>query len=168
MKRTLLLALCLGVALLANNASAGTFKIPKEKPVVSVTIPDSWEPEEIDDGIQCESPDQVATMVFEVTPEKGVKELIDASIDWLMTDHKVDVDEKSQTTKDFESGGLSWKRVSWDGKSEEHGDATVGFLFTEVAKGQILAVTYWITKKDMEKQTDQIVKIYESVKKIKG
>lgn len=168
MKKTLLVAISLTVALLATNAWAGTLKIPKDEPVVSVTIPDSWEPEEIEDGIQCESPDQVATMIFEVTPEKGVKELIDANVEWLMTDHKVDVDVKSQTTKDFESGGLSWKRVSWDGKSEEHGDATVGFLFTEVAEGTMLAVTYWITKKDMEKQTDQIVKIYESVKKVKS
>ena len=161
-------AICLTFALLATDTSAGTLKIPKDEPIVSVTIPDSWEPEEIDDGIQCESPDQVATMIFEVTPEKGVNELIDANVEWLMTDHKVDVDVKSQTTKDFESGGLSWKRVSWEGKSEEHGDAMVGFLFTEVAEGKLLAVTYWITKKDLAKQQDQIAKIYESVKKLKG
>jgi hypothetical protein len=41
MKKTILLAVCLTVALLATNASAATLKIPKEDPVVSVTIPDS-------------------------------------------------------------------------------------------------------------------------------
>ena len=168
MKKTILLAVCLTVALLATNASAATLKIPKEDPVVSVTIPDSWEPKETEGEIECESPDEVATIFFEVTPEKGVEELIDTNVEWLMTEQKVDVDPKSQSTKDFESGGLSWKRISWDGNSEEYGPATVGFLFTEVADGQLLAVTYWISKKDMEKHIAQIVKIYKSVKKISG
>jgi hypothetical protein len=168
MKKTIALVVCLMVALLATNASAGTVEIPKEDPLVSVDIPDSWGPEEIDDGVQCESPDQVATIVFEVTSQKAVNDLVDANVDWLMKEQNVEVDEKSQTTKDFESGGLSWKRISWDGNSEEYGPATVGFLFTAVGEGKILAVTYWISKKDMEKHTAQIVKIYESVKKISG
>lgn len=167
MTKILLLAASLAFfPVLATTAPAGTVKLPKEKPVVSVTIPDSWEPEETEDGVQCESPDQVATLIFEVTEQKGMNDLIDASVDWLMKDHKVEVDEKSQTAKDFESGGMQWKRISWQGSSKEHGPADVGFLFTEVGDGQLLAVTYWILHKDQEKQLEEIVKIYQSVKKI--
>jgi hypothetical protein len=50
--------------LLASPAPAGTVNVPEDKPAISVEIPDSWKPEETDNGIACESPDKVATIFF--------------------------------------------------------------------------------------------------------
>lgn len=167
MKKISYVTLLIAVPFLVLDALAGTIKIPSEKPVISVTVPDAWEPEETEDGVECESPDEVV-MFFEISPKKGVEELIEANVDWLMKDQKVEVEEKSQTTKDFEAGGLSWKRISWEGKSEEYGPADIGFLFTDAGSGQVLTVTYWISQKDKPKHMEEIGKIFESVKKISG
>jgi hypothetical protein len=147
----------------AAIADAKTIKIPEGKPVISVNVPDSWEPEATDKGIAIESPDKIVTVFFEVTSPKGMEELIDENVDWLMKDQKVEIDRESQSEKDFKNGDINWSRISWDGNNEEFGLATVGFLMTK-AGNKILTVTYWITKKDHEKQMPALDKILSGVK----
>jgi hypothetical protein len=81
--------------LLTGLASAGTVNVPEDKPAISVEIPDSWKPEETDNGIACESPDKVATIFFEVTSAKGLDALIEENIDWLTKDQGVELDKAS-------------------------------------------------------------------------
>jgi hypothetical protein len=40
----------------------------------------------------------------------------------------------------------------------------VGFLFSDVGKGKVLTVTYWITRKDADKHLPTLEKIFSSVK----
>jgi len=149
----------------AAIADAKTIKIPEGKPVISVNVPDSWDPEATDKGIAIESPDKIVTVFFEVTSPKGVEDLIDENVHWLMKDQKVEIDRESQSEKDFKTGDgdINWSRISWDGNNEEFGPAAVGFLMTK-AGDKILTVTYWITKKDHEKQMPALDKILSSVK----
>ena len=71
--------------LLASLAPAETINIPEDEPAISVNIPETWKPEAIDKGIACESPDKVATIIFEVTTEKGLDALIqETAADELM------------------------------------------------------------------------------------
>ena len=76
------------------------------------------------------------------------------------------VDASSKKEQDFEIAGKQWSRLSWDATSKEYGPSVVGFLFTEVGKGKVLTVTYWITKKDKDKQMETLEKIFSSVKPI--
>ncbi|TSA36029.1 MAG: hypothetical protein D4R65_03300 [Verrucomicrobiaceae bacterium] len=160
---TALLTLALSPAL----AFGGTIKIPKDEPAATLNIPDSWEPEDADDGVLAESPDNVATIFFKaVATEKEMGSLIDDSIDWLTKEHDVKIDEASKSEKDFEDSGRKWSRISWDGVSKEWGPAVVGFLFTDLGNGKVLTVTYWISKKDSEKNLDILAKIFSSVKAV--
>jgi hypothetical protein len=152
--------------LLTSFASAGTVNVPEDKPAISVEIPDSWKPEETDNGIACESPDKVATIFFEVTSAKGLDALINENVDWLTKDQGVELDRASEQKQEFETTNLQWKRISWSGTSKEWGSATVGFVFTDGGNGKVLTVTYWITKKDAEKHFPTIEKIFESVKRV--
>ena len=154
--------------LLTGLAPAATVNIPEDKPAISVSIPDSWKPEETDQGIACESPDKVATIFFEVTSAKGLDALIDENVDWLTKDQGVQLDKASEQKQEFEAANLEWKRISWSGTSKEWGPATVGFAFTDGGNGKVLTVTYWITKKDAEKHFSTLEKIFESVKRIGG
>ncbi|MHA3771291.1 hypothetical protein ACXR0O_07105 [Verrucomicrobiota bacterium sgz303538] len=155
------------LAALTATASAGTVKIPSENPAATVEIPASWKPEDIENGVQCESPDQVATVFFEVTSAKGVEALIDENVDWLTKEQRVDIDPATQKSKDFEAGGLTWNRISWDGKSKEWGPSVVGLMFTKLSNGKVLTITYWITKKNKEKHDATLEKMLSSVKAIK-
>lgn len=51
---------------------------------------------------------------------------------------------------------------------KEFGPAVIGFLFTDVGKGKVLTVTYWITRKESEKHLATIEKIFSSVKPLDG
>ena len=46
------------------------------------------------------------------------------------------------------------------------GPAVIGFLFTEVGGGKVLTITYWISKKDSEKNLETLGKIFSSVKSV--
>lgn len=153
--------------LLTSPASAGTLKIPKGKAAVSVNVPDSWEPEPNEKGFMCESPDKVVTAMFEVTPAKGLDALIEENVEWLQ-EQKVNIDKDSEKKGDYEAAGVSWKRISWDGKSKEWGESVVGFMFTDAGNGKVLTVTYWVTKKDFDKDAPALEEIFESVKVIGG
>ena len=166
MKKTAILASLL-LSILPTLASAGTIKLPAEEPVVSLKVPDSWAPEESEDGILAESPDNVTTVYFEVvSTTKEMKTAIEENLKWLTEDHEVKVDAESKAESDFELAGRKWSRISWDGKSKEWGPAVIGFLFTEVGDGNVLTLTYWISKKDSEKSLVTLGKIFESVKNL--
>lgn len=150
----------------AQFASAGTIKIPKDKPAMTVSVPDSWKPEPTDDGIAVESPDQVATIFFEVTDAKEIETLISDNIEWLTKEQKVKISDATKKEGEFSANGMDWKKISWDGESKEWGPSSVGFMFTKVGGNKILTVTYWITKKDAEKQTEALNKIMDSIKPV--
>jgi hypothetical protein len=167
MKKTVFPAAALAFSLLlTSHAPAETVNIPADEPAISLDIPHSWKPEVTDQGIGCESPDKVATIYFEVTPVKGLDALIDQNIDWLTKEQAVKVDKASEEKESFETGGLKWERISWNGDSKDWGASSVGFLFTDAGNGKILTVTYWITKEDQEKDFPTVKKILESVKLI--
>ena len=166
MKPTLIAA-TLVLTLFPALAPAATIKLPEEKPATTLTVPDDWEPEESDEGILAESPDNVATVYFEVVgTEKEMDGVIEESLKWLTEDHKVTVNAATKATKDFEEDGRKWSRISWDADSKEWGPAVVGFLFTEVGGGKVLTITYWISKKDSEKNLETLGKIFTSVKSV--
>lgn len=149
----------------APLAHADALKIPKDGPAASVDVPASWKPEETDRGYMVESPDQVVTLSLDVVAAKEFNTLIGESVDWLK-EQGVKVDVGSKQEKDFEESGRKWSRVSWDADHKEWGAAVVGFAVTPVGGGKILTVTYWISKKDAEKNLDAIQKIFASVKSV--
>lgn len=166
MKQTSLL-LTLVLALSTVLATAGTIKVPKDEPAVTINIPDNWEPEEDEGAILAESPDNVATVYFEVVEsEEELKEAIAGSAEWLQ-EHEVKVDESTEQKKDFKTGEREWKVISWSATHKEWGPASVGFLFSEAGDGKLLTVTYWISKKDSEKSLATLEKIFGSVKTVK-
>lgn len=163
MKPSCLLALSLALSPLAVHAD--TIQIPKEGPGFSVTVPDSWDPEETDKGFAAESKDKEATVIFESEAPKGLDALIDEDIDWLTKEQKVVIDKDSQKTNEFEAAGMKWSMIKWDGKDEEYGPATIMLVFAASPdKSRILVVTYWVTKKGEQTYKDTLEKIFDSVK----
>ena len=160
--------LVLFLTFISVPAFAKNIEIPESGPVVSVNIPESWEPENTERGVACESPDKVATIFFEIAnSEKAVNALIDENFDWLVNDQKVKINSGSQQEKEAEIAGAQWKVLTWDADSAEWGAAKVGMLMTSAGKNKLLIATYWITKKDADKHDATLTKIFESVKMLK-
>ncbi len=155
------------LSLLSGIVSAGTIKIPEDKPAVTVEVPDKWKPEKIDNGISIESPDQIATMYFEVTPAKASDDLLKENLEYLNKEQKVTVDTATMKVTEAKIGGLMWHRMSFDGASKEFGPADIGFLLLELANDRVITVTYWINKKDKSNQERAVDEILDSIKPVK-
>ena len=163
MKRTLL-ALCL-LPLLAGSAFAKDLKIPADSPVATVTLPAGWTSEDTDNGISCQSKDTDATIFFEVAKgEKESSDLVDENIKFL-ADQKVTIDKSSQKEREFEAEGLKWQVLEYSGK-DESGDEHIQMFFAEIKPGKMMMITYWVTTKAESKHKDEIVKLFDSFKKL--
>jgi hypothetical protein len=164
MKKSLFLTFGLTLSLLAANASGRTLKVPEDKPVISVTIPDGWKHDTSEKGVTCQSTDDEAALFFEVTSAKGTDALIDENLEVLKDQH-LTIDKSTQKTSEFEANGMKWSTVGWDGK-DDSGPETVLLAFADVGNGNVLMVTYWVTKKAEKEQKEVINKILDSMKKI--
>lgn len=155
------------LALFALAAQAETVKIPPKKPAILVDIPDSWAPEETAKGVVCESPDQVATVFFEVAKsEKGMNKIIDENFDWLINEQGLKIDKSTKQERQLLVGGVQSESLVFDASNKEFGPARVGFIFTVIGE-RLLITTYWITKKGADKHDATLTQIFNSVRPLK-
>lgn len=166
MKR-LLPAICLALACFTGLSKAETVKLPAQTPAVSADIPDTWQAEADGNGILAESPDKVTTVYFEVvTDAKEMSGVVQESLAWLTKKHGLEVNPATKTDKEFVAAGRQWNRISWNAESKQWGASIIGFLLTEVGRGKVLIITFWVSKKDSEKSLETMDKILSSVKSI--
>jgi hypothetical protein len=152
------------LSILVSSAMAGVVNVPAKKPVVTIEVPDSWDPEETDKGIAIESADKVATVFFEIAAsEKGMNSLLAENIDWLIKDQGVDIKIASKKEQDFLVGGMKSSLMAYDATSKEFGPSKVGFIFTTIGK-KLLVTTYWLTVKGYAKQEAALDAMLASVK----
>lgn len=150
----------------ATAALADVVKVPTRRPVVTINVPDSWKPEETEKGYGIESPDNVATVFFEIArSEKAMKSIIDDNIDWLVKEQEVNVKGNTLKNSDIAVGGIKSSLMSYDADSKEYGPAKVGFIITPLAS-TVLITTFWISVKGFEKQEPVLNQILASVKPV--
>ncbi|MEO6847571.1 MAG: hypothetical protein ABI443_08540 [Chthoniobacterales bacterium] len=166
MKKNLLLALTFTLLLLGTNLFADTVKLPTDAPLVSITVPGSWKPEATDQGFACESEDKAATVIFEVSSAKKINDLIDENVDWLVKEQKVVINKSTEKKSDLEAAGIKWSLITWDGKDDEYGPATIMLGFGDIGGGKILMITYWVTKTGEKTHAAELTKIFDSVVKV--
>ncbi len=150
---------------LVSPAMAEEFKVPDKHSVVSVTFPDSWKPEEIDRGVQGQSPDGAVYLSIEASKsEKGMNEIIDGTFD-MFKEHKVEIDKSSKKTNKMEIAGEPAEEMVFTGKDED--GPTVISITTLTVGDHVIVISYWATAKLEEKNSPTIGKIVNSIKAIK-
>ena len=155
------------LSFVAVSAAAEDIKIPAKNPVITVTIPDSWKPEQIKTGAACESPDKVVTILFEIAAsEKGISSLIDENMDWLVKEQGIKFNAEAKDNPEFSVGGIKSTLKSYHATSKEFGPANVGFIFTPVGD-KVLITTYRITVQGFEKHDATMTTIMDSVRPAK-
>jgi hypothetical protein len=146
-----------------SSVGAKTLKVPNDDfAIASINIPDSWEPEAINNGIAAASPDSAIYLsVVGVGSEKGMNAELDDTFD-MLKEHKVDLDKSSKKENKFKINGLDAEEMVFQGKDED-GPASVSITFVTV-KDKLLVVTYWVSTKDEEKHSEEVTKIVKSLK----
>ena len=64
---------------------AETYSLPDDKPFVSIAVPDAWDTDEIDDGIESTSKDGEVYFYVEVTDADNVKAAMDEGVKYLQS-----------------------------------------------------------------------------------
>ncbi|MBB6489267.1 histidine kinase [Rhizobium lusitanum] len=163
MKKIIVLALLAFTSPLA--AHAATFKFPGEKPVASITIPDSWKPEETDSGVEGTSDDSAVYLSADVANNKSIDKVVTDAIDFLAK-NKVTIDPSTKKeTPTTEVNGLQMGTLEWDGK-DENGPISVGLLIVQVSADNALVVTYWGDKGAEDKHDAEVKAIVASIKPV--
>jgi hypothetical protein len=150
-------------SLLAAPAFAKKMPLPDEDSAIStIDIPEKWEPEEIDNGVEGQSPDSaIYIAVVAVESDKGMQAEIDDTFA-MLKDKKVELDESTKSEDKFKLNGIEADEITYAGKDED-GPASVCIAFVPI-KDKVIVVTYWVSTKDEKKHQEEVGKILHSLK----
>ena len=162
--KTLLLAV--SFALLGSSwAVAKEYKLPDARPVATVNVPDTWNPQPIEKGVQGQTADNSVYLSVETTAdEKAMNEIIDDTIQ-VLKEHKVELDHHVKKEHKFLINGLPADELLYDGKDED-GPTMVSITFVNVGK-TTLVLTYWASADGTKKHETEVGKILASIKAVK-
>ncbi len=157
------LALLALSSVLSFQASAKTMKLPNEDfAIATISFPSDWEPEEIENGAEGQSPDSAVYLaVVAVGSDKGMKSELDDTFDFLK-EHNVELDKGTKHEDKFKVAGIEADEITYQGKDED-GPAAVSIAFVPM-KDKVLVFTYWVSTKDEAKHQEEVSKILNSLK----
>lgn len=141
--------------------SAGVFSFPDENPVVSVTIPASWQPSEDETGVEATSKDDEVYIDIQATNTKTVEKGIDDALAYLK-DKRVTVNADSVKKQELKLNGMSVYDISWDG-TDEDGACRISLSIIGVTENQGLLVIYWASPDGEKKNQVALSKIANSI-----
>lgn len=158
-----IITLLAAVALTAASAQAKTFKLPNDEfAIASINIPDSWEPDEVNNGIAGTSPDKAVYLAaVAVGSEKGMNAELEDTFS-MLKEHNVELDDSSKKESKFKINNLDAEELLYQGKDED-GPAAVSITFVPI-KDKVLVLTYWVSTEKEAKHQEEVGKIVHSIK----
>lgn len=153
------------VALAPSLTLAKSFTIPDPNPVAVVTLPDDWENNEIDKGVESTSEDEEIYLAAEVVELEDVAKAVADTIKWLKS-RGVEVDQATQKKDEVNINGMTGIQVRWTGKDED-GVANIGLTVLTVTEKRGLILTYWGSPDGEKENMKELKAIAESLKPVK-
>ena len=148
---------------LAAPAWAKNFAFPKNNPVATITIPDTWATEAIDYGFSAKSPDGDVFFSVESASAKNVDKLMSLNDSWMKeNDIKVSGEPEKH---DFSLGGLPATVVTRTA-TDSNGDTVVDFVFAQAGADRLIMLTLWASEKERQANAADIKAIQGSIKTI--
>jgi len=147
-------------------ALAKTYPIPSEDPIATISLPEKWEPEPYDGGVEATSPDGSVYVAIEMvrandvgsTAEEGVK---------FFAKQGVEIDDKSLKTEDIKINGLAAFDMTMSGKDKD-GPTEVGMTLVGTnAEGKFLMIYYWGSKEGQKTNLADLKSIADSLQATK-
>lgn len=153
----------LSLALLPSNGQAKTFDLPDANPAVTVYLPNSWKPSEVEKGVEATSPDGETYVAIETATAKGMNTLIDEDIDFL-TKQGVVIDRSTQQSHDMQSNGMPASLLHWQGKDKD-GPTAVTLGIFGITDNLVLLMTAWSSPAGDKANGAELTKIVEGIKR---
>jgi hypothetical protein len=156
------LALLLAPAL----AHAGTFPIPADNPIATVSIPDTWGPNAYEGGVEGTSADGKIYVAFESIDADDVKSATEEGLKFFIKSG-VTLDKDSMKTKDTKVNNLPAFDLTFTGKDKD-GPANISLTLVETnAKGKFLLLYYWGSSEGEKANGAELKAISDSIQATK-
>ena len=123
-------------------AQAKVFSVPAEDSLATINIPDAWEPNETDNGIEMNSPDKGIYVDVEAVKADDIKSAVAETVKLLSSQGLV-IDESSQQVSDTEKNGLKMHDFLYTGKDN---DGPTNFSITLIetpVPDKFVMLTFW-------------------------
>lgn len=158
-------ALAAFLLLLPACVEAKSYTIPDAEPVAVVTIPEDWDVNEIDKGVEAQSEDEEVYIAIEVTNLVVADKAVRDTILWLKRKGVV-VDQATEKKKPFSINGMDGFDVSWSGKDND-GPTLISLTLLQVNDTKGLVVTYWGSPSGTKDNAAELVDIIASLKPVR-
>ncbi|MDR7142932.1 histidine kinase [Rhizobium sp. BE258] len=158
----ILLAGVVLAALLPGISQAKTLEFPSDAPIAEIAIPDAWNPEETDTGIQATSADSAIYLSIDIADEKTTDKVIDDAVAFLEK-NGVKIDGSTQKKSDEQINGMDMTNFDWTGKDDD-GAVNVGLSLLSPKAGKLLVITYWGSQGTQEAHASELQGIISSLK----
>ena len=155
-----LVAVC---SLIALPAFAKTFKLPSDEfTVASIEFPKDWQPEEINNGVAGQSPDDAVYLAaVAVGSEKGMNAELEDTFD-MLKEHKVKLDQSTKKENKFKLNGEEVSELIFHGEDDD-GPCSISISFVPV-KDKVVVLTYWVNTEKEKEHQEEVGKILQSLK----
>lgn len=160
-----LLAAAMMALLMPCGSQAATLLFPSDTPVASITIPDTWNPEETATGIQAVSDDDAIYFSIDVAEEKTSDKVIEDAFAFF-EENGITIDPATQKESEDKFNGMTMSNLDWSGKDKD-GPVNIGLSFVAPKPDKLLVITYWGTKGEQEKHGPVLMEIINSLKPAK-
>jgi len=156
----ILAAVC---SLVALPAFAKTFKLPSDEfAVASIEFPKDWQPDEINNGVAGQSPDDAVYLAaVAVGSEKGMNAELEDTFD-MLKEHKVKLDQSTKKENKFKLNGEEVSELIFHGEDDD-GPCSISISFVPV-KDKVVVLTYWVNTEKEKEHQEEVGKILQSLK----
>jgi len=123
-------------------AHAKVFSIPAEDTLATISIPDAWEPNETDNGIEMNSPDRGIYVDAEAVKADNITDAVAGTVKLLASQGLV-IDESSKKISDSEMNGLKIHDLEYTGKDNDGPtNFSISLIETSVPD-KFVMLTFW-------------------------
>jgi hypothetical protein len=163
--RSFLIAL-LALVFSSTFAAAKTFPVPTDDPIATVSLPDSWNPEPYEGGVEATSDDGKIYVAIEQVEADDVKSATEEGIKFFVK-NGVQIDANTMKTKQTKINNLDAFDMTFTGKDKD-GAANVSLtLVATNASGKFLLLYYWGSSEGEKANSADLKKISDSIQATK-
>ncbi|BAT57889.1 hypothetical protein GJW-30_1_00399 [Variibacter gotjawalensis] len=127
-------------AFAASPAAAKSFTIGDDRPVAVIVVPDSWNPQAIEDGVEATSPDNKVYIAAEAVEIKDVAEALKQAIEFFQEQGITLAGEPKQS--ETKINGLPAIDVTWNAKDKD-GPTYAGLTFVILNEQDSVLLYFW-------------------------
>ncbi len=142
-------------------AHSKDYPLPDAEPMAAISLPDSWDVDDLDDGIEAVSKDELVYVAVETADAIDARAATTAAYSFF-DDKGIVIDKASFRQSDIEVNGFSGFQLFFEGRDED-GPTRVSVTVLPVGETGAVMITYWASEDGEKSNPDGLMNIVNSV-----